>query len=98
MLALYIGHVARLRRGSFDYAYNMQANVVTGLVAGIGWLIWCIRCRAQWDYAWKVCCVQLLAGCSLTLELMDFPPIWYTFDAHSLWHLCTVPLTVLFYR
>ena len=32
------------------------------------------------------------------LELTDFPPIFWIFDAHSLWHASTVPLTVLLYR
>lgn len=32
------------------------------------------------------------------LELADFPPIFWIFDAHSLWHASTVPLTVLLYR
>ncbi|CAH3022542.1 unnamed protein product, partial [Porites evermanni] len=29
--------------------------------------------------------------------LGDFPPILWTFDAHSLWHLGTVPLAYSWY-
>ena len=32
------------------------------------------------------------------MELGDFPPLWKVFDAHSLWHACTPPLTWLLYR
>ena len=38
--------------------------------------------------------LQLLLG----LELGDFPPILWTFDAHSLWHAGTAPLCLLWYR
>lgn len=98
LFAFYLNHVNRLRSGRFDYDYNMMANVITGVLTGVGWLVWGYRNKGQCNYVWKVCYVQLLAGCSLLLELMDFPPFWFTFDAHSLWHLCTAPLTVLFYR
>lgn len=99
LFAFFLGHVNRLRSsGRFDYDYNMKANVATGVFTGIGWLVWYFGSKETDEHAWKVCYVQLLAGCSLLLELMDFPPIWFTFDAHSLWHLCTVPLTMLFYR
>jgi hypothetical protein len=36
--------------------------------------------------------------CVITLQLLDFPPFWWTFDAHSLWHLSTVPLPLMWYR
>ena len=32
------------------------------------------------------------------LELFDFPPLWRTLDAHALWHLVTVPLTLAWYQ
>lgn len=32
------------------------------------------------------------------LELFDFPPLLRLVDAHALWHLATVPLTIYFYR
>jgi hypothetical protein len=28
----------------------------------------------------------------MSLELLDFPPIWRVFDAHSLWHMVTIPI------
>jgi hypothetical protein len=32
------------------------------------------------------------------MEIFDFSPIFYHFDAHSLWHFSTVPLGFLWYR
>ncbi|KAJ6643261.1 Post-GPI attachment to proteins factor 3 [Pseudolycoriella hygida] len=97
-LFYFINHFSHLSTGSFDYDYNMKANVATGVISGIGWIIWYIFQRKKRPYAWKILAFQLLAACSLLLELNDFPPVFWTFDAHSLWHLSTAPLTVLLYR
>lgn len=32
------------------------------------------------------------------LEIFDFSPWWRVIDAHSLWHLATVPLIFWWYR
>lgn len=32
------------------------------------------------------------------LELLDFPPFLWTFDAHALWHLSTCVLPYFWYR
>ena len=31
-------------------------------------------------------------------QLLDFPPILWILDAHSLWHFSTIPLPLLWYR
>ena len=64
----------------------------------IGWLSWCIWRRKEQPYVWK--CVGFIVGLQLLLglELGDFPPILWTFDAHSLWHAGTAPLCLLWYR
>lgn len=94
----YINHFSYLAVGRFDYSYNMKANVVTGIVTGIGWMAWYTRARAKRPYARKMLIFQVLAAASLLLELKDFPPILWAFDAHSLWHLATAPLTIIFYE
>lgn len=94
----FINHFANLIVGNFSYSYNMKANIVTGLIGGFGWLAWCAwQWKRRRHYIWKMMLFQCLAGAALSLELLDFPPIWWTFDAHSLWHFVTAPLTVLFY-
>ena len=63
----------------------------------IGWFFVCYMNRRR-KYVWKavlsIVGIQLLLG----LELGDFVPLWWTFDAHSLWHAGTPPLALLWYR
>lgn len=40
----------------------------------------------------------VLALSTVVLEVYDFPPVLWTFDAHSLWHLSSAPITILFYK
>ncbi|CAN6856733.1 unnamed protein product [Brassica oleracea] len=37
------------------------------------------------------------SGLAMLLEIYDFPPYEGYFDAHSIWHLATVPLTILWW-
>lgn len=76
----FINHFAHLSIGSFDYDYNMKANVATGVISGVGWIIWYAFQRRKRPYAWKMFAFQLLAACSLLLELNDFPPMFWTFE------------------
>lgn len=94
----FLSHFYYLSRDKFDYQYNMKINIVTGIVGGLGWLLWYLISRKKRVYAWKVLIFQVFAAFSLILEVNDFPPLFYTLDAHSLWHLATVPLTILFYN
>lgn len=37
--------------------------------------------------------LTLLTTAAMSLELLDFPPLLRAIDAHSLWHLATIPLS-----
>lgn len=50
--------------------------------------------RQQQRLLWLV----LLSFCAPGLELFDFPPILRLIDAHALWHLVTVPITLFWYH
>lgn len=97
-ILFFLSHFYYLSLDKFDYQYNMKINIVTGIVGGMGWLLWYMVTRKKRIYAWKVLMFQVLAAFSLILEVNDFPPLWHTFDAHSLWHLSSLPLTILFYN
>lgn len=45
----------------------------------------------------KVLVFLVLVHVAVLLEVKDFPPIAGIYDAHSLWHLATVPLSILWY-
>jgi hypothetical protein len=97
-LLFFFNHFAYLSTGRFDYRYNMEANIVTGFTGALGWIIWYFCRRKKRPYAWKCLLFVLLTSSALLLEVYDFPPLLWTLDAHALWHLVTVPLTLLFYK
>ncbi|KAL2257714.1 hypothetical protein VTK26DRAFT_9270 [Humicola hyalothermophila] len=98
-LALYAAHVAYLKLWRWDYTYNMAANVVCGAVHAALWSWFSLKRYRQTREAWTAwpAMVVVWVSCAMSLELLDFPPIWGSIDAHSLWHLGTIPPAVLFY-
>ena len=40
----------------------------------------------------------VILSLSVLLELLEFSPLWWTIDSHSIWHLATAPLPLLWYR
>ena len=71
---------------------------LVGLINAAAWLIWSWHVYGQQPYVWKAAATVISALALLLLELGDFPPVWWTFDAHSLWHAGTIPLPLLWYR
>ncbi|KAK2173891.1 hypothetical protein NP493_846g00028 [Ridgeia piscesae] len=96
-LSLYVYHVRFLVQGRIDYSYNMKVNVATGLLTSACWLTWCFRRRREQPYVWKAAIVSIAVVLLLSLELGEFPPYMWIFDAHSLWHAGTVWLPFLWY-
>ncbi|RDL42135.1 uncharacterized protein BP5553_02114 [Venustampulla echinocandica] len=99
-LMMYAGHVAYLKLGSWDYTYNMAANVVLGLAQNMLWTWFSIRNYRSTGRLWTTW-PGLVVGwilLAMSFELQDFPPLWGCVDAHSLWHLGTVGPLVLWYN
>lgn len=98
LLGVYFAcHVFYLTHWPFDYTYNMAAGVVIGMSSNLTWIYWWIRQRHQRDYAWKQPLLAVLISAAMSLELFDFPPLLGILDAHSLWHMLTIPLVKLHY-
>lgn len=99
-VAFFAYHIYYLHAVHFDYGYNMKVNVATGLLATACWLFWCFqhRGRGREQHLWMAVLTLLCVNLCLLFELIDFPPLLFTFDAHSLWHLCTFPLPLLWFR
>lgn len=106
-ICLFVAHVGYLIIVAFNYVYNMYVNIVLGGCHILLWIGWYVMIRLQkkedvvvsrpYAHLVVISCVGVaLAMCFL--ELFDFPPLWRVFDAHSLWHLSTVPLFILWYR
>ena len=111
-LLAYICHVSYLTLlPRFDYTYNMAFNLVVGMTHNILWLIYSSpsslslirRFPARTKtyrpgYAWKAAAFVLLTTAATSLEVFDFPPWDRIIDAHSLWHLATVPIIPVWYQ
>jgi len=97
---LYMMHVAYLTLWSWDYAYNMAANVAVGVVQNILWSAFSYTQYRKVGRTWAMWPGLIVAWLimAMSLELLDFPPWKGMVDAHSLWHLGTVGPTVWWYK
>jgi post-GPI attachment to proteins factor 3 len=110
-LLIYLAHVSYLSiLPRFDYTYNIVFNLILGLTHNILWLIYSLpasmpilrrfpfRSRSYRPaFASRAALLVALTMAATTFELFDFPPWGRKIDAHSLWHLSTAPLVILFY-
>ena len=69
-----------------------------GVANTVCWTLWAVAVRDTQPHSSKAVITLFLMNAIALLEVLDFPPLWWTFDAHSLWHAGTVPLPVLWYR
>jgi hypothetical protein len=107
---LFFGHVSYLTLAPrFDYGWNMKANVTVGFLHNFLWMSYSLasppfqRFRSLPNsyrpvYVLKPTVVGTAIFIASALEIFDFPPWWRIIDAHSLWHLSTVPIIVGWYQ
>lgn len=105
-ILFYLCHVGYLSLVTFSYSYNMAAGVVVGLIHNILWGTYSVmrynslkEAQPAGNHAWALVplwiVLAIMAG--MSLELFDFSPFWFVFDAHALWHLATVVPTHWWY-
>ncbi|EEP82461.1 conserved hypothetical protein [Uncinocarpus reesii 1704] len=96
---LYVGHVSYLSFWTWDYSYNMAANVAVGITQNLLWSGFSISRYRKYMKGWTAWPGMIVAWLivAMSLELLDFPPAWELIDAHSLWHLGTVIPTIWWY-
>jgi len=108
--AAYLRHISYLSLAPrFDYGYNILANLMVGVIHNILWILFSIPATPfkrfpftassntkQWISKPLWCVILMIAA--MSLELFDFPPWYRIIDAHSLWHLATVPITGMWYE
>ncbi|KAL7318349.1 hypothetical protein PS15m_004579 [Mucor circinelloides] len=101
-ICLFVTHVGYLIIVTFDYVYNMYANVIVGGCQIAVWLGWFLVQTVQQTPARLYAHLAVISGVGVSLamclELFDFPPLFRVFDAHSLWHLSTIPLSIVWYK
>ena len=81
----------------YIYIYNYYVTV-TGIANAMGWFIWCFYYWKSRPYVWRCALFVFLVGVCMIFEVLDFPPLLWIIDAHSLWHLATAGLPFIFYR
>uniref|UniRef100_A0A0D3CIY7 Post-GPI attachment to proteins factor 3 n=1 Tax=Brassica oleracea var. oleracea TaxID=109376 RepID=A0A0D3CIY7_BRAOL len=86
VLALVTIHVLYINFYKLDYGWNMIVCVAIRVAQLFLWARWAVVSRHPSN--WKLWVVVIDS------EIYDFPPYGSYFDAHSIWHLATVPLTI----
>ncbi|KAJ8072506.1 hypothetical protein AAF712_011199 [Marasmius tenuissimus] len=107
--AAHVSYLTYLPR--FDYTYNVVFNLVIGLTHNALWLLYSlpsslslIRRYPNRPKSYRPSFVSnafylvLFTTAATALELFDFQPVARMIDAHSLWHLCTIPIAAYWYR
>jgi hypothetical protein len=97
---MYVAHVTYLKWYTWDYTYNMAANVIIGLLQNSLWSWFSFEKYRKSGRFWAMWPGFVVAWIlfAMSFELLDFPPWWGCLDAHSLWHLGTVAPTIIWYK
>ncbi|KAG2279593.1 hypothetical protein Bca52824_050813, partial [Brassica carinata] len=95
VLALVTIHVLYINFYKLDYGWNMIVCVAMRVAQLFLWARWTAVSRHPSN--WKLWVVVIASGLAMLLEIYDFPPYGGYFDAHSIWHLATVPPTILWW-
>lgn len=96
MAAVYLQHIYYMAFVLFDYGYNIKFNSVIGVLTKLVWISWIWR-----NYRTKLgkkMTTFIAASAAVTLMVaVDFPAWWDLIDMHALWHLATIPVTIMWY-
>lgn len=95
VVTFYLYHIYNLIFSKINYGYNMQVMITAGAMNNILWLAWCYWNKKNKPYVWKAEFTMLLVSAIIPLELYDFPPLLWIFDAHSLWHGLSIPASYM---
>jgi len=88
----FMHHAMYLTRSVFDYKYNMVANITSGLITTMMCLFFCYQNWSRLPHTKYLLLLVFVSVSSTVLEISDFPPIWWSLDAHALWHFATPPI------
>ncbi|CAJ0582088.1 unnamed protein product, partial [Mesorhabditis spiculigera] len=86
----------------FDYGYNMFVCIMVSIATTALYTRYFLaRFRSNQRLTrgdQMLLKAMLLLNGSVLFELFDFAPIWWTIDAHALFHLATVPVPLMIHK
>lgn len=101
MLGIFWTHrTYRMLHREISFGVHMEACMALAGLATVLWVIWIALAWSAGQKSTVLWCI-LVQGWFVSaalLEVFDFPPFAGLLDAHSLWHLATVPLGFLWYE
>ncbi|CEF63489.1 Post-GPI attachment to proteins factor 3 [Strongyloides ratti] len=86
-----------------NYGYNMKVCLTVSALTITLYIYWIIKSLNTKSYAILkarkyLISILLFVGIGILFEIFDFPPIYNIFDAHSIFHLFTIPIPILLSR
>jgi hypothetical protein len=108
-----VGRLGEMQRDRISFDLHMHTCIAIAVCTITLWLLWLllggggggnvvggkkVRQLPHPLNRFRCLACQVAFAAASMLELFDFPPIWGILDAHSLWHLATVPLGFQWYE
>uniref|UniRef100_A0A1I7T3J2 Post-GPI attachment to proteins factor 3 n=1 Tax=Caenorhabditis tropicalis TaxID=1561998 RepID=A0A1I7T3J2_9PELO len=82
----------------FDYGYNMFCCIIFSLFSTICYVYHLIKRKHNLGSLQEadILLIRIIvwANMATALELLDFVPVFWIFDSHSLFHLATIPIPI----
>ncbi|VDL69826.1 unnamed protein product [Nippostrongylus brasiliensis] len=82
----------------FDYGYNMSVCLGVSAFTTIMYVLFIVGRWYQFNRLspsdYMMIKIMIWTNCSVLLETLDFVPLFWTIDAHSLFHAATIPLPI----
>lgn len=97
MLIIYFQHLAYMLLVQFDYGYNIKFNAFFGVLSNLLWIRFALN-RPDPETKRKFLEFVAVNIASMLMVAIDFPPFFDLIDVHALWHLSTVPVTLMWYK
>lgn len=98
MIGVYVQHVAYMSFVKFDYGYNVKFNACFGVLSNLLWIYWATFKQKNVNIRKET--YKFVGGnvASMAMVAIDFPPFFDLIDMHALWHLSTIPITIMWYK
>uniref|UniRef100_A0A1I8B718 Post-GPI attachment to proteins factor 3 n=1 Tax=Meloidogyne hapla TaxID=6305 RepID=A0A1I8B718_MELHA len=100
LISFYLAYLKNIySKPIFNYSFHMKCCILIGLLTGIIFLFWIFfeYLKGKKRFSIKILIITLIISfISASFDaFFDFPPIFWIFDAHSFFHLFSIPIPIL---